>query len=331
MLGPDNSYIPFGLLMLFVIVCILQYLHSSIVKALKKLIKIHKQRALELEQNFESLLKDKKEESRRRKEAEDKLRLALKNNTDADVKKLEEKLQATEEVLFDCRAVLELVGRLGTVENDFWYGYCLKTYERIVKAYVNSVAEGVRSLVEMQIRTKQITLDDETLRAIKDNDAYVDEALKKVFNTVINDTVILKTIVDEMFLMADDFYTRRDEYFISAGPVPTALVDKDFIDGKIFKNLLNDIFKKEKLPKELCQVFELHIVNILLFPLSSMQRSINLNEMEKIIGNTAYIVFDIKKRDSNDQFNFTIPVGARSQLNTHVKGYTKNIVNKNLF
>lgn len=331
----NNSHI-IAIIALFTCYCVvtlLHFMHKRVLKSYKALLDIKERDCLNLEQKFQSLLRDKKLEASRRKEAERLVRKAVEevNNLELTLAKSSEfknevdlppilALNKCQVSLNNCRAALELVGRVGTLTNDFWRQYCLKVYVDVVNAYIKSITPKIIELLNEHLKNNNQNMDEKLVAESLLGVARVEKALNNIC-TNITKTSIIPNLVDEMFLMADSYFGKREEYFISGGPVPVAVIDEDFVKGKVFGKQIKNILKKENLSDEQLRIIEEHISNVLIYPLSLMLKQINSGNMENLLSDTGYLIMDLCIEGSENLHNFTIPTSSRRQLEKMVSQY----------
>lgn len=318
----------FFLVFILFLITLFQFMFNRLKKSYEGLLKCNEREITCLKQNFESLLHDKKIEASRRKEAEQQLRNVLENN---ETSTLQQEYLITKEKLDNCRQALEMVGRIGTVTDDFWRLYCITSYKNIVEDYIKSIFPKMVELMKAQLNDRNDEVLDRVIPVNMKTIEHIKVSLENICKAILKDTVIIPSLVDEMFVMLDNYYERREEYFISSGPVPVALIDKDYVGGDIFKEILTNIITAEKLHPVQSRLILLHLTNVLIYPLSLMQEQVNQGMLDNLLANTGYIIFDIKNQNNGNAFNLSIPVAARNYLFERNKNFSKDVVNKSMF
>lgn len=298
------------------------FLFEKLKKAYQKHLKVLEEELGTTKHSFGSLLTEKKKQHQELKDLKFTLAKAdsvneARDNNHADVKKS----------LENCRAILELVGRVGTVHNDFWKSYCKKSYEMAITSYIQTLAPKITLLATEQANNNRTAKGKLDLERNKVQIEKMRIALNNISFKIVNKTEILQNLVDEMFYMADTYYAQREEYFISSGPAPKAVIDKDLLNGTNLKQLLNSILKEENFNDAQIKVMEFHLNEILLFPLVNLERAINENFMEKLLADTGYFAIDLNITEANVVICFTIPVLARKQVTEKSKAFTSNFLN----
>lgn len=257
--------------------------------------------------DFDSLLKDKKIESVRRKEAEQQVReLADK------VEELEEKSPTAADMnlpLNISRKILEQVGRIGMLQGDIWTSYNTQSYVTCTVKYLQAVSEKILPM------TQSMYPETYNIEKVK----RIQGILTNLNKEIIEQTTIIPTLVEEMFAMTDNFFRDRERYLLSGGPEPMARIEVSFSQGKVIQPLIEEIVNKYPLEENQKQMMVTHIVNLLLYPLLHMQQQINTNVTENTLFSTGYLVTEITDVYSGIFVNFIIPSISRLNLERNHK------------
>lgn len=229
--------------------------------------------------------------------------------------------------LENCRIILELIGKAGTLQQDFYISWCKKSYEMVITNFIQATLEIINEAVTG--KTLDILSTDDKVN-VKRNKVLVEKmriTLNDISFKLINKTEIIQDLVNEMFYMVDDFYKEREKYFISSGPVPRAQLSQEILTGDSFKPILRKLLEEENLTEVQFKVIEFHLTNILLAPLITMRESINRNSLDKLLSDTGYVVLDVTHKEMGFAVSFVIPALPRKNLSEKSKDFSKTFLN----
>lgn len=318
----NNLVVIFGLLA--VIYCMTWFFQSytnKLKEAYKNTLEIEERRRLITEQHFESLLEDKREESKRRKNAERLLREAVieVDNLELAFEEYRQNqppmdAEASYMALNQCRGLLEAIGRIGEAGTNLWRDHAIRSYANCSILYLDRVAD---KLIPMIKQVAPENYDEERVNKVK-------KILSEISNKIVEETSIIPAMVDEMFTMADDYFKMRETYIISGGTEPYAKLDDEYLDGTALFKQVEHIIKPFGLSPAETDVMIKHTVNLLSFPLFDLMNKINHQYAEPMLNATGYVVSEISDEEGSFYVNFLIPCLSRLSLERSCKPDTSS-------
>lgn len=293
-------------------------------------IKITEDQLKESEANFESLLKDKKIEALRRKEIESRL-----NRKDDFIDQLEEEIldlkanQMDDELervrdnsLNLSRAVLEMVGRIGTVRGDLWKRHNTAEYTLAIRDFVRVASDRVKILSDKG----ELSLNDDTIKEIQNR-------LTKLTTELVEHTEIVSHMVEEMDLMTQNYFNDRDTYLLTGGPEPVAVIDPDVLSGEMFIPIIKNLTTGFDLPEKEEKMMIQHLINGIVYPIIILRNNINSQIIEPILHASGYMVcegqFKTEEDKSFNSFSFVFPCISRKVMEVNHMPDTKTYLNLN--
>jgi hypothetical protein len=272
----------------------------------------------ELKTRHDGILRDKIELSQQHKELK-----AYVRKLEADGKEFKDRKYVPQEDyngvverLQRAQAAIGLIGRIGILRGDVFRNHCMESYKLTTMKYMEAVGKTLIPI--LMDRVPNVT--DEQRASVHE----VADFLTTYSKQVIDDSQIIQTLVEEMFVMAEDYYERRGEYLLSGGPVPMARVDTELLNGDGIKTILQDLLKNSALSKNQRDTIVAHTTNLLTFPLASMVASINQGESEKMIATTGCIIYNIQSKEADFDVNFVIPMISQMELQNRTTSTMKH-------
>lgn len=293
---------------------IYQYVYYKLKQAYDKRDSLNEKLLGIWEHDFNSLLHDKKIEAKRRKDAESKARQLVEEHK----AKLDE-LKTTHYDIMDrtaenplnkARAVIELLSRIGIVNDDVWSKHNRKNYTSIVAAELESVAIQIIPATRRMAEATNQPYNDEMARKTT-------RMIREVSKTIMDGTSIIDNLVHEMTTALETYYKDREVYLTSGGPEPLLRVDPAILNGSTLKPMINDIVSKYDIDTETRAMIEKNLVDFLLYPIHCLSEAVNYGHVEVILYVSGCVVLDFNSR--GHKLNFVLPCMGRLEIERNFK------------
>lgn len=308
MLHDKNFQIFCLLITILVFTWISNFIFAKQKKNYNDLLNLKDEQIKGIKTKFDRLLSDKRVEALRRKKAEQ------------NVRELNEQVSNLQQALLDsarttstpsdnemalplnqCRVVLETIGRIGQLRGNLWRKQNIEAYITSSVGLLDDVSDKILELVKGSNPTGyNLDLVNQTTLI-----------LDKIANKIVNETAIIPTLVDEMFVVVDNFYKSREQYLLSGGPEPMAVLSAEYRTGTILMGEVKRVLDDIGLSNNQKFMLQLHITQLLTQPLIDTVNKINGGVTDPLLNATGYLVNEFYDGNGKWRGSFYFPCLSR--------------------
>ena len=197
---------------------------------------------------------------------------------------------------------VELLGRLGYIHGDVWKKNNTNAY---VNCFIHYFDDNMAKFVD-KIK-KHPKMDEGTVKEIQNR-------LERIKDHILDKTTCIFEVVETLHVALNNYYRELDIYFETGGPVPLMIVDKEYVNGEMFKDLVKDLVLKEKFTPAHAEGLVATIVNLLIYPLSVCIDAVNCGEASPYINNTGIFYQEIAADSIGLKAHFVVPLSSMKVL-----------------